>query len=96
MGLIGENLGRAKGLRYLNFFPSLTSFYYYYGVSMGIRVDNSIRLKELQVVSGALRKRDKGLGFFYFLFQKGFFWVRRRGWGNSTPFQRSVFFKGLG
>jgi hypothetical protein len=35
-------------------------------------VDNSIRLKELQVVSGALRKGDKGLRFFKFFF-KGFF-----------------------
>jgi len=39
-------------------------------------VDNSIRLKKLQVVSGALRKGDEGLKFFFF-FQKGFFWVRR-------------------
>jgi len=35
-------------------------------------VDNSIKLKELQVVSGALRKGDEGLEFFP-LFQKGFF-----------------------
>jgi hypothetical protein len=32
---------------------------------MGIRVDNSIILKELQVVNGALRKRDKGLRIFF-------------------------------
>jgi hypothetical protein len=57
---------------------------------MGIKVDNSIRLKELQVVSGALRKGDKGLGFFFF-FSKGFFWVKKRRWGNSTPFQRRFF-----
>ncbi len=50
-------------------------------------MDNSIRLKELQVVNGALRKRDKGLGFS-FSFSKGFFWVRRRRWGNSTPSKR--------
>jgi hypothetical protein len=42
-------------------------------------VDNSIRLKELQVISGALRERDKRLEFF---------WVKKGGWGNSTPFQR--------
>jgi hypothetical protein len=53
-------------------------------------VDNSIKLKELQAVSGVLRKRDEG---FLFLFQKGFFWVRRGGWGNSTPFQRRFFLK---
>jgi hypothetical protein len=41
-------------------------------------VDNSIRLKELQVGSGALRKGDKGLGFL-FLFQNGFFSMRRGG-----------------
>jgi hypothetical protein len=35
-------------------------------------VDNSIRLKELQLVSGALRKGDEGLGFF-FSFPKGCF-----------------------
>jgi hypothetical protein len=29
-------------------------------------MDNSIKLKELQVVSGALRKGDEGLGFFKF------------------------------
>jgi hypothetical protein len=55
-------------------------------------VDNSIKLKELQAVSGVLRKRDEGLRFL-FLFQKGFFWVRRGGWGNSTPFQRRFFLK---
>jgi hypothetical protein len=32
-------------------------------------VDNLIRLKKLQVVSGVLRKKDKGLEFF---FSKGF------------------------
>jgi hypothetical protein len=53
-------------------------------------VDNSIRLKELQVVSGVLRKGDKRLRFC-FLFQKGFFLVRKEGWGNSTPFQRRFF-----
>jgi hypothetical protein len=51
-------------------------------------VDNSIRLKELQVVSGVLRKGVEGLGFFIFIFSKRLFWVRRRGWGNSTLFQR--------
>jgi len=35
-------------------------------------VDKSIRLKELQVVNGALKKGDLGLGFIYF-FSKGFF-----------------------
>jgi hypothetical protein len=34
-------------------------------------VDNSIGLKELQVVNGVLRKGDEGLGFFSF--SKGFF-----------------------
>jgi hypothetical protein len=61
-------------------------------------VDNSIRLKELQIVSGALRKGvlkgDEGLGFS-FLFQKGFSRVRNRGWRNSTPFQR-MFKKSIG
>ncbi len=28
-------------------------------------MDNSIRLKELQVVSGALRKGEEGLRFFF-------------------------------
>jgi hypothetical protein len=53
-------------------------------------VDNSIKLK-LQVVSEALKEGDEGLGTFFFLFQKGFFWVRRGGWDNFTPFQRRVF-----
>jgi hypothetical protein len=35
-------------------------------------VDNSIKLKKLQVVSGTLRKRDEGLRTF-FSFPKGFF-----------------------
>ncbi len=48
-------------------------------------MDNSIKLKELRVVSGALRKGDERLRF---LFQKSFFWVRRGGWGNFTPFQK--------
>ncbi len=58
-------------------------------------MDNSIKLKELQAVSDVLRKGDEGLGTIFYLFQKGFFWVRRGGWGNSTPFQKRVFFKGL-
>jgi hypothetical protein len=56
---------------------------------------NSIKLKELQIVGGALRKEDKGLRTF-FSFPKRFFWVRRGGWGNSTPFRRRFFLKGLG
>jgi hypothetical protein len=55
-------------------------------------VDNSIRLKELQIVNGTLRKRDEGLGFL-FLFQKGCFWVRRGRWGNSMLFQRRLFLR---
>jgi hypothetical protein len=43
-------------------------------------VDNSIRLKELQVVSGSLRKRDEGLRFS-FLFSKGFFLVEEKRMG---------------
>jgi hypothetical protein len=35
MGFIGENLGRAKGLRYFILFP--LGFVSYYGVSMGIK-----------------------------------------------------------
>jgi hypothetical protein len=54
-------------------------------------VDNSIILKELQVINGVLRKGDERLRIFFF-FQKGFFWVRKGGWGNSTPFQRRFFF----
>jgi hypothetical protein len=42
-------------------------------------VDNSIKLKELQLVSGALRKGHEGLGIFIFIFQKCYFWVRRGG-----------------
>jgi hypothetical protein len=36
VGFIGENSGKAKGLRYLIFFFS-HGFVFYYGVSMGIR-----------------------------------------------------------
>ncbi len=35
-------------------------------------MDNSIRLKELQVINGAFKKGDERLGFF-FSFSKGFF-----------------------
>jgi hypothetical protein len=35
-------------------------------------VDNSIGLKELQIVSGALRKGDEELQFYFYLF-KDFF-----------------------
>ncbi len=55
-------------------------------------MDNSIRKKKLQIVNGTLRKRDEGLRLF-FLFQKGCFWVRKGGWGNSTPFQRRFFLR---
>jgi hypothetical protein len=40
-------------------------------------VDNSIRLKELQVVSGVLRKGDKG-STISFSFSKGFFYIEGR------------------
>ncbi len=52
-------------------------------------MNNSIRLKELQIVSGTLRKGDEELGFIY-LFSKEFFWVRV-GSGNSTAFQKNIF-----
>jgi hypothetical protein len=54
-------------------------------------VDNSIKLKELQVISGALRQGDERLGTFFFLFQKGFFWVRRGGKGRFHLFRKEVF-----
>jgi hypothetical protein len=56
-------------------------------------MDNSIRLKELQVVSGALRKGDERLGKKK-VFQKGFFWVKR-GWRMDQfhPFPKEFFFK---
>jgi len=47
---------------------------------MGVRMDNSIRLKELQVVNGALRKRDKGLKFT-FSYSKGAFLGEERRMG---------------
>ncbi len=50
-------------------------------------MDNSIRLKELWVVNGALRKGDKGLGLF-FLFQKDFFWED----GVTPLFSKGGFF----
>jgi hypothetical protein len=48
-------------------------------------MDNSIRLKKLEVVNGALCKRDERLILIFF--KRVFFSVRRGGWGNSTPFQ---------
>jgi hypothetical protein len=35
-------------------------------------VDNSIKLKELQIVSGDLRDGDEGLGFFFFFSKRVF------------------------
>jgi len=49
-------------------------------------------LKELQVVSGALRKGDEGLKKIFFI-PEGFFLVRMGGWGNSIPFQRRFFLR---
>jgi hypothetical protein len=37
MRFIGENLGRAKGLKHLIIFFSFTSLFFDYGVLMGIR-----------------------------------------------------------
>jgi hypothetical protein len=34
---MGENLGRAKGLKHLIIFSSFASLFFDYGVSMGIR-----------------------------------------------------------
>ncbi len=36
-------------------------------------MDNLIKLKKLQILSGDLRDGDEGLGTFFFLSQKGFF-----------------------
>jgi hypothetical protein len=36
-------------------------------------MDDSIKLKELQVVSGALKKGDEGLQYNYYFFKRGFF-----------------------
>jgi hypothetical protein len=62
-------------------------------------VNNSIILKELQVVYGTLRKGDEELSFFFFFFQKEFkgLFLGLLGWmDNSIPFQRrGFFFKGL-
>jgi hypothetical protein len=49
-------------------------------------VDNSIKLKELQVITRALRKGAKGLGFFWVGGEDGVF----------HPFPKEVFFKRLG
>ncbi len=53
-------------------------------------MDNSIKLKELQVVSGVLRKGDEGLRFLFF-FQEGFL-----GWGGEDgiipPLSKISFF----
>jgi hypothetical protein len=62
-------------------------------------MDNSIRLKELQIINGALRKGDERLGFcFSFVknYKRVFFVVKKGGWGNPTAFRRKVFLKGLG
>jgi hypothetical protein len=57
-------------------------------------VDNSIRLKELQVVGGDLRKGNEGLEKFFFFFQKGFFWVSTKvGRINSTLFPKEFFLR---
>ncbi len=53
-------------------------------------MDNSIILKELPVVNGALRKGDEGFGFFFF-FKRVFF-----GWGREDgvipPLSKGGFF----
>jgi hypothetical protein len=54
-------------------------------------VDNSIRLKGLQVVSGVLKKGDEGLRIS-FSFSKGFFGEEGR-MDQFHPFQRSFFLK---
>ncbi len=56
-------------------------------------MDNSIKLKELQVVTGALKKKGRGIRIVFF-FQKGFL-----GWGVEDgvipPFSKVGFFKRL-
>jgi len=70
-GFIGENLGRAKGVKVL-FFLSFSGFYFIMGFQWVQGVDNSIKLKELQIVSGDLRDGDEGLGFFLFFSKRVF------------------------
>ncbi len=75
-----------------SFFP-LTSFFSLWGFNGYKEWIIQLQFKELQVLSEALRKGDKRLRNYFFLFQKDFFWVRRGGWDNSTPFQRRVFLR---
>ncbi len=58
-------------------------------------MDDSIKLKELQVVSGALKKGDKGLQYNYYFFKRGFFGWRGEG-GVIPPLSKGHFFKGIG
>jgi len=46
-------------------------------------------LKELQLVSAALRKGDEGLTIFILFFQKGLFWVSR----GDEVISKEVFFR---
>ncbi len=70
-GIYRWKFRESKGVKVFKCFFLFHMFVFYYGVSMGIRVDNSIRL--IQVVCGALRKGDKGLGFFFFFLKRVFF-----------------------
>jgi hypothetical protein len=58
-------------------------------------VDNSIRLKQLQVGSEALRQGDEGLRTFIFFFKRVFF-----GWGRENEIipslSKGFFWVGLG
>ncbi len=54
-------------------------------------MNNSIRLKELQVVSGALSKGDEGLKIL-FSFSKGFFFGRGGEDGSNPPLSKGSFF----
>jgi hypothetical protein len=62
-------------------------------------VDNSIKLKELQIVNGVFKKRDKGLRFYFILFFSKEFCLGEVGGedGIIPPLSKGgLFCKGLG
>jgi hypothetical protein len=57
-------------------------------------VDNAIKLKKLQILTGALGDGMSGYNF-YFIFSKGFFLSEEGSMVQFHPFPKEVFFYGI-
>jgi hypothetical protein len=77
LGFIGENFRESKGVKVF-YFSFSQGFFYIMEFQWVQRVNNLIKLKELQIVSEDLRDGDNGLGTLFFFSKRVFLGEEKR------------------